>query len=302
MKRHAKWFLPGLVLTCGTMAGYAMGMTRAEGIPGTGALTYSGILEDDSGTPLTGNKNIQIALLDDVSGGNKLCETSSQSIALVRGRFEVVLPDECVDQVKTKADTWIEVTVDGSPLQRAKIGAVPYAVEARHAMSADSAMGALEQRISALENQTAGKVAGIWFAAAETCASTPPGQSWTDIPETTVSFQVSKPVKIWATYSINVQPEGNPGTEYLGTHLTVDGSVAEPSASQFQPLTDGDSNMNISGNHVADLEAGSHTVKLQWARASTIGVPSRTWSNCPTWDIDGASVAGRTVVVIAVYK
>jgi hypothetical protein len=302
MKRQAKWFLLGLVLTCGAIAGYAIGMTRAEGIPGTGALTYSGILEDVSLTPLTGNKNVQVALWDAVSGGNKLCETSSQPIALVRGRFEVVLPDDCVDQVKTKADTWVEVIVDGAPLPRAKIGAVPYAVEAGHAMSADSATGALEQRISALENQTSGKVAGIWSAAAAACASTPQGQSWTDVPETTVSFQVSKPVKIWSTYSINVQPDGNPGTEYLGTHLTVDGSVAESSASQFQPLTSGDSNMNINGNYVADLEAGSHTVMLQWARASTIGAPTVTWRNCPTWDINGASVAGRTVVVIAVYR
>jgi hypothetical protein len=310
MKRWAKWFIPGLVLACVAMVGYAIGMTRAEGIPATEALTYSGLLEDISGTPLAGNKNIQLALWDSESGGNKLCETLSQSIALINGRFEVVLPDACVDQVKANFDTWVEVTVNGAPLERAKIGAVPYAVEAAHAASASSAAGALEQRISALENQAGGQtnsqisghVAGIWFRAGQECATTPQTLSWTDIPETTVSFTVTRPVKIFTTYSINIQPEGNPGNEYLVTHLTVDGTVAEPSASHFHPLTGGDSNVNINGNYVTDLEAGSHTVTMQWVRAVAIGEPTHTWSNCPTWTASGASTAGRTVVVMAVYK
>lgn len=303
MNRQTKWLLLGWVLTCSATAGYAIGISRADGIPGSGALTYSGLLEDESGTPLTGNKDIQVLLWDAVSGGNKLCETSSQAMALDKGRFEVVLPDDCVDQIKTESDTWVEVVVDGEALQRAKISAVPYAVEAGHAMSAASATGALEQRVAALENQSSGKVAGIWFASATECASTPLSQSWNDIPETTVDFQVSKPVTIWATYSINVQPEGgDPNSEYLVTHLTVDGSVAEPSASHYHPMTSGDPNMNIIGNYVTDLEAGSHTVNLQWVRANPIGVPMVIWSNCPSWEVDGSSTANRTVVVIALYK
>jgi hypothetical protein len=51
----------------------------------------------------------------------------------------VVLPDACVTAAHAKADLWVDVSVDGASIGRTKLGAVPYAVEAEHAVSATNA-------------------------------------------------------------------------------------------------------------------------------------------------------------------
>ena len=121
-------------------AAFAAGRAWAAGIPGIGALSYSGTLQDTNGTPLTGSRNIQVNLWGTATGGTTpLCQTASTAISLKAGRFAITLPDACTATVKGNPNTWIEVLVEGASLGRTKIGAVPYAVEAGHATSADSA-------------------------------------------------------------------------------------------------------------------------------------------------------------------
>jgi hypothetical protein len=121
----------------GALASYVViRSASAVGIPTTGALTYAGVLEDSSGAPLTGSKNIALEVYDAATAGQKRCEVSSQPYTLVAGRFEIPLPDTCATAVQGDPDLWIDVLVDGASTGRAKLGAVPYAIEARRATEA----------------------------------------------------------------------------------------------------------------------------------------------------------------------
>jgi hypothetical protein len=131
-------------IICAIGAAFVTRRVVAGGIPAMNTLTYSGLLQDGSGTALTGMHQIQVGLWPMVSGGTSpLCQTASSPIMLDGGRFSVALPDTCVTGVQGSADVWAEVLVDGTPLApRAKLGAVPYAVEAKHAVGADNATSA----------------------------------------------------------------------------------------------------------------------------------------------------------------
>ncbi len=112
----------------------------AGGIPATSALTYTGVLEDPAGAPITGSKEIRIGLFDAVSGGTEKC-TVTQTVALANGRFQIALPDTCTAAIAASPDLWVEVVVGGDSLGRSKLGAVPYAVEATRASSATGTLG-----------------------------------------------------------------------------------------------------------------------------------------------------------------
>ncbi len=133
----------------------------AAGMSGPARLTYSGYLEEPDGTPVSGDKPIALAFYDAAASGKKLgCEISSEPLTHVdRGRFQVPLPDTCVGAIQSTVDIWVDVQVDGLSVGRSKLGVVPYAVEAAHAISATSATsasGALDQRIAAIDQRLAG--------------------------------------------------------------------------------------------------------------------------------------------------
>jgi hypothetical protein len=132
MKTKKSYFVWGaalLVLICVPLA-YLAGRARAANIPATAALTYSGVLTDANGAPMTGSMPIQMALWDAATAGNQICVTVSASQMLVAGAFQVTLPDTCTAAVHTNSDLWVEVIVSGLPIGRTKLGAVPYAVVA----------------------------------------------------------------------------------------------------------------------------------------------------------------------------
>jgi len=136
MKSTSKWTL----LTSGVVGiaatAFLAGRALAGGIPATGALTYSGLLQGAAGVALSGSHPIRVSFWNAASGGTTpLCQTASSSIALDAGRFSVALPDTCTNAVRDNADAWAEVEVDGVSLGRTKLGAVPYAVEAARATS-----------------------------------------------------------------------------------------------------------------------------------------------------------------------
>lgn len=141
-----------------TASGIGLHIARANGIPATKALTYVGTLEDAAGKLLEGPHDIGLTVWDSgVQGeGTKWCEAPVQSLVVKNGRFELSLPDSCPAGFNDRADTFLEILVDGESMGRSRIGAVPYAVEADtaskarratnadHADQADAATGAKE--------------------------------------------------------------------------------------------------------------------------------------------------------------
>jgi hypothetical protein len=113
---------------------------RAAGVPDADGMTYSGYLEDGSGAPLTGDHSVSVHFYSAVDAKNDVCAAdNSDSPQLVSGRFQIALPSDCTTAAKANPDLWVEVEVDGGALGRTKIAAVPYALEAAHATTADTA-------------------------------------------------------------------------------------------------------------------------------------------------------------------
>jgi hypothetical protein len=123
---------------------YWTGRASAEGIPATHALTYSGLLTDTNGGPISGAKSFVVQMWDKEIGGNMKCTVGPQTVSLVAGSFAIPMPNECTTAVHALPDLWTEIFVDGILLgTRTKLGATPYAVEADHAVSATSATNAV---------------------------------------------------------------------------------------------------------------------------------------------------------------
>ncbi len=131
-KSHLFWG-GALLLLLSVPVAYFAGRARAAGIPATQALTYSGVLTDATGVPLTGTMPVQIALFDAATAGNQICVTLSVPQTLVAGAFQMVLPDTCTTAVRANTNLWVEVLVSGLAIGRTKLGAVPYAVAAAEA-------------------------------------------------------------------------------------------------------------------------------------------------------------------------
>jgi hypothetical protein len=197
MKRSSKWAI-GIAGIIGALgAGFVGGHAWAGGIPTAAALTYSGLLQDAAGTPLTGTQYVEVKFWNDPTAAapaNLLCDTGTPlGIGLVSGRFSLALPDKCTTQVGSNAGIWAEVLVGPSvnaaeSLGRAKIGAVPFAIEANHAVNADSATSAT----SATTATTAASANAASGALATTIASLAPASSlpkvtaWAGFPATSV--------------------------------------------------------------------------------------------------------------------
>lgn len=127
--------------------GFMAGRARAGGAPALAALTYSGSLNDAAGKPLTGSHNLEVEFFDADKEGNTLCDTKAPALPLVNGRFSMVLEEKCSKAIRGNSEVWAEVFVDGKSVGRTKLAAVPYALEATHATTADGASGALAQQI-----------------------------------------------------------------------------------------------------------------------------------------------------------
>jgi hypothetical protein len=242
-----QWWAGGLALVAaaGVTTGYLAGRARAAGIPATAAMTYGGVLTDMSGTPLTGSKNIQVALWDAASAGAQQCITPSSPQSLVAGAFQVVLPDACTAAVHANSDLWVDLVVDGASLGRTKLGAVPFAVEADHAVNATSATNA----IGTLAQQVVPAGAVMFFNS----AACPGG--WSDLPAaqgryivgmpangtlaavvgTALSDQENRPTG-QHTHSVN-----DPGHDHtIAPHNhTATASVNDPGHDHNLPLTSG---------------------------------------------------------------
>jgi len=112
-------------------------------------MTYAGVLLNADGAPLSGDQTVEIKLWNKAqpaTSDSPLCTSMPKVVTLdTAGRFSVPL-DVCVAAVKANANTWVEVVLESNgtatSLGITKMGAVPYAIEAEHATSADSATDA----------------------------------------------------------------------------------------------------------------------------------------------------------------
>jgi hypothetical protein len=126
-------------------SGYWASRARAAGVPASMAMTYSGVLTDAGGTPLTGSKMVLFQLYDVATGGTAQCTVGPTALTLSAGAFQLPLPDTCASAVHSMPNLWAEVFVDNQTFGRSKLGAVPYALEAD---SASNAVGALAQAVA----------------------------------------------------------------------------------------------------------------------------------------------------------
>ncbi len=139
-----------------------------------------------------------------------------------------------------------------------------------------------------------GALAGLWAAQPIDNCITLSSTSWTDIPGLSLTINLDRQAVLFFTYSINVQPNGNPGSNWLGTRIVVDGTPYYQSGSHFQPFCSGDCNIDVSGNLVLTLSSGTHTATVQYL------VTGFTWSNCVTgW---GNYIGGRTFIALGFYQ
>ncbi|MFZ5896829.1 MAG: hypothetical protein ACOY0T_37580 [Myxococcota bacterium] len=206
---------------------------RAAGIPDTGdVLTYTGHLEAPDGTPVDQKKNIAVQLFAQEVDGNSVCSSPSKPTDVDAGRFQVPLPAECVRRVQESADLWVEVSVDGAPLGRTKLGAVPYAVEASHSTTADSAvvanaLGGLSE--AQVQKRVSGACAAgqcIRAIAADgtvTCDSSPIVTDWQIYAPVVTNLLPSQHVStgVWRRVGDSLQ---------LRIHTTVKGTVVSSGA------------------------------------------------------------------------
>ena len=153
--------LVALVVTGGLAAGLGV---RAALPDDAHALVYTGVLEE-GGAAVSGARTIRVSVFNVADDGASLCDSGALSLTLVAGRFQVPLPASCAAAVRASADVFVDVEVGGTSLGRARVGAVPFALQAGEAADATPA--------SALSSALVPKGAVIAFHA----AACPPGYS-----------------------------------------------------------------------------------------------------------------------------
>jgi hypothetical protein len=130
----------------------------ASGIPTTTPLFYAGTLEE-RGAPVTESRAFTLILWDsptEIEAANRKCTTGPVTTEITAGRFRIALDGSCTDAVAASPDLFVEVIVGATSLGRKKLGAVPYAVEARGAVTAQTAQVA--QVAMTAEGALAGQV------------------------------------------------------------------------------------------------------------------------------------------------
>lgn len=130
----------GLVAALVAASGYFAGIAHADGIPTGETLFYSGVLQENDAL-IDGPRDLVVELFDAETGGASRCRTEAPATQVASGRFRVPLSVACVDAVTQHRDLFAQVSVGTSTLPRMKVGAVPYAVWAERALSAESLQG-----------------------------------------------------------------------------------------------------------------------------------------------------------------
>jgi hypothetical protein len=183
-------FAAGLTVA-GAAAGFAV-KALAEGIPSQSPLYYSGTLTENGALVNDSKHTIGINLYADATSTSALCQTSVDNVPISNGRFRIALDPGCKAQINANPGAQIQV-FDGTVSLggRTPIGAVPYAVEADHAVNATNATnatagGALAATLTNLQNQV--HPASAFSASLSTGPDIPTGTTHTQLLFDTVLF------------------------------------------------------------------------------------------------------------------
>ena len=99
-------------------------------------VNYQGLLNDNTGLPITGSVNFDFAIFDALTGGNQLWAETQNGVSVVNGIYSVALGSitPITASILTSGTVYLETTVNGETLQpREQLLAVPYALRAQEA-------------------------------------------------------------------------------------------------------------------------------------------------------------------------
>ncbi|MEN6511437.1 MAG: hypothetical protein ABFD00_06340, partial [Chloroherpetonaceae bacterium] len=105
-------------------------------------IPYQGnILDEAQGKPLNGTYSITFELFDTPTGGTPIW-TDNEAVVVENGYLNVYLGEgNKLNGVDFNKQLWLQITVgNGTPYQRTKLGAVPYAIQTRAATISDTAL------------------------------------------------------------------------------------------------------------------------------------------------------------------
>ncbi len=105
-------------------------------------IPYQGnILDEVQGKPLNGTYSITFELFDTPTGGTPIW-TDNEAVVVENGYLNVYLGEgNKLNGVDFNKQLWLQITVgNGTPYQRTKLGAVPYAIQTRAATISDTAL------------------------------------------------------------------------------------------------------------------------------------------------------------------
>lgn len=162
MTRSAVVKTAGMFGAATALVGGLIGYAVAEGAPTTEPLFYGGLVTSKDGAPLEATHSVSLRLLAAETGDSVLCSTPELAAQFKAGRFRIALPSGdkgCAKAVANNADSWVELTVDGTTFPRSKVGAVPYAIEADHAKAASAVTGPQADTLTKLSSSVAALLA-----------------------------------------------------------------------------------------------------------------------------------------------
>ncbi|CAM9173657.1 unnamed protein product [Ascophyllum nodosum] len=133
----------------------------------------------------------------------------------------------------------------------------------------------------------------MWHSAGFTNARISETGTWEAVPELTLTFLLPELASIRVLYSISVMPEyiylneARQSAEYLTARLVVDGVAYRESIGTYTFLPHQISGGRLERDLVVNLQAGEHTVKVEWQKRGTY---VRSWRNSPSF-LDGFAMS-----------
>jgi hypothetical protein len=159
MTKQTAIILVGVAIL-GALAGLGL-KALAAGIPSPTSLYYAGTLTE-TGVPVNGTRAITVNLWPDgTTSSTALCTTVASTVNVNNGRFRIPLSSTCKTAINQNANAWVEVIDGTTSLGRSPVGAVPYAVESDHAVSATTATTAASAVAAGTANAAGGTLATV---------------------------------------------------------------------------------------------------------------------------------------------
>lgn len=131
--RRVKWLLLGVACVC-LLVGHELGHVHADGAP-EDVLWYAGTAVGEKNQPLIGNHNVWLRVFSQQAGAEPaLCKVGPVELPFENGSFRINAA-ECLRELSGRKEVFVELSIgdESKPLPRARIGAVPFALEANRA-------------------------------------------------------------------------------------------------------------------------------------------------------------------------